>query len=57
MAHSGEKLFDLFAVTVRTGDFLVPKDKDLKILVAFCTLVLEDRHMTVSSNAWNFPTI
>jgi hypothetical protein len=48
VADGGEKLFDLFAVTVRTSDFLVAKDQDFEILVAFCAMVLEDWHQYVS---------
>jgi hypothetical protein len=44
MANRRKKFFDLFALAVRTGHFLVSKDEDLEILVAFFTMILEYGH-------------
>jgi hypothetical protein len=48
VAESREKFLDLLALARRTGDFLVSKDQDLKILIAFHTVILEDGHLVVS---------
>ena len=57
MAESREKFLDLLAVAGRTGNFLVSKDQDLKILVAFHTVIFEDGHLLVSLQAYDFRTI
>ncbi len=57
MAESRKELFDLLAVAGRTTDLLVSKDQDLKILVAFHTVIFEDGHLVVSSQAYEFRTI
>jgi hypothetical protein len=48
VAESREKLLDLLAVAVRTGDFLVSKHQDLKILVALHTMILKYGHFPTS---------
>jgi len=57
VAESREKFLDLLAVAGRTGNFLVSKDQDLKILVAFHTVIFEDGHLLVSLQAYDFRTI
>ncbi len=54
MAKSRKKLFDLLAVAGGTSDFLASKDQDLKILVALHTVIFEDRHLVISSQAYDF---
>lgn len=57
MAETRKKLLDILGVAGGTSDFLVSKDQDLKILVAFHTVILKDWHILVSSQAYDFPTI
>jgi len=54
VAERRKKLFDLLAVAGGTGNFLVSKDQDLEFLVALHTVVFEDGHLIVSSQAHDF---
>jgi hypothetical protein len=49
VAKRRKKLLDLLAVAGGTSDFLVSQDQDLEIVVAFHTVIFEDRHFVVSS--------
>jgi hypothetical protein len=48
VAESGEEFLDLFTVAGGTSDFLVSKNQDLKIIVAFRTVILKYGHLMIS---------
>jgi hypothetical protein len=48
VADSRKELCDLFAVAGGTSDFFLSKNQDLKILVAFRTVIFKDGHVLVS---------
>jgi hypothetical protein len=48
VADRRKELFDLLAVAGGTSDFFLSKNQDLKILVAFGTVVFKDGHVMVS---------
>jgi hypothetical protein len=48
VADSRKELCDLLAVAGGTSDFFFSKNQDLKILVAFGTVIFKDGHAIVS---------
>ena len=53
VADSRKELRDLLAVAGGTSDFFFSKNQDLKILVAFGTVIFKDGHVIVSlSDIW-----
>lgn len=48
MAERRKKLLDLLAIAGRTSGFLVSENQDLKIRVAFHTMIFENRHFMIS---------